>query len=144
MLAKPCFSVLWDREFGSSQTDYDLVPKIVETIDDIRVAYQPFAEISASGQASDTLVTKVILGTLGCLPACDRYFIEGFKHTGFHYTRLNPSFIEQSLDSCLSNLRDLKKAQVAIEKAGGVRYPLMKLVDMYFWQIGFDRGRRRP
>ena len=104
---------------------------------DPSLRYQPLA------QASDTLVTKVILGTLGCLPACDRYFIEGFKHTGFHYTRLNPNFIEQVLDFCQQNLRDLKKAQVAIEKIGGVRYPLMKLVDMYFWQIGFDRGIRR-
>jgi len=143
LLAKPCFSALWDTEFGASQMDHDLVPKIIETIGGIRTAYQPFAEISASGQASDTLVTKVILGTLGCLPACDRYFIEGFKHMGFHYTRLNPNFIEQVLDFCQRNLQELKKAQVAIEKIGGIRYPLMKLVDMYFWQIGFDRGRKR-
>ena len=113
LLSKPRSSVLWDTEFGSSQRNYDLVPKITETIDGIRTAYQPFAERSASGQASDTLVTKVILGTFGCLPACDRYFIEGFKQKGFPYTRLNPNFIEQVLDFCLSNLRDLKKAQVA-------------------------------
>jgi len=22
---------------------------------------------------------------------------------------------------------------------GGIRYPLMKLVDMYFWQIGYEK-----
>ncbi len=142
LLRKPSFSVLWETEFGANRTDYDLVPKIIEAIDGIRTAYQPFAKLSASGQASDTLVTKVILGTFGCLPACDRYFIDGFKHTGFHYSRLNPNFIEQVLGFCQKNLRDLNKAQVAIEKTGGVRYPLMKLVDMYFWQIGFDRGKR--
>jgi len=27
---------------------------------------------------------------------------------------------------------------LATDKAGGLRYPLMKLVDMYFWQIGFE------
>ena len=143
LLANPSFSGLWNTEFGANRTDYDLVPKIIEAIDGIRTAYQPFAKLSASGQASDTLVTKVILGTFGCLPACDRYFIEGFKHEGFPYSRLNRNFIESVLHFCQGNFRDLNNARVAIEKTGRVRYPLMKLVDMYFWQIGFDRARRR-
>ncbi|MDX6558291.1 MAG: hypothetical protein QOF72_1340 [Blastocatellia bacterium] len=143
VLGKPCFSELWEAEFGANRTDYDLVPKIIEAIDGIRTAYQPFAKRSASRQASDTLVTKVILGTFGCLPACDRYFIEGFKHAGFPYSRLNRNFIEQVLDFCQRNSRGLNKAQAAIEKTGGVRYPPMKLIDMYFWQIGFDISRRR-
>jgi hypothetical protein len=69
------FSVLWTREFGAGGTDDDLVPTILKAIDGIRKAYQPFAPSANSGQPTDTLITKVILGTFGCLPACDRYFI---------------------------------------------------------------------
>jgi hypothetical protein len=31
---------------------------------------------------SDTLITKFLLGTVGCTPACDRYFILGFRRAG--------------------------------------------------------------
>lgn len=30
---------------------------------------------------SNTLVTKILLGTLGCVPAYDRFFIGGVKYT---------------------------------------------------------------
>jgi hypothetical protein len=30
-------------------------------------------------RASDTLVTKVMLGTMGCVPAFDSYFTKGFR-----------------------------------------------------------------
>lgn len=55
---------------------------------------------------------------------------------------MNENFIKRALQFCQYNSGELKKAQVAIEKVGGTHYPLMKLVDMYFWQIGFDKSRR--
>jgi hypothetical protein len=35
----------------------------------------------------------------------------------------------------------LREQQERIQQSGGMRYPLMKLVDMYFWQIGFERAQ---
>jgi hypothetical protein len=32
----------------------------------------------------------------------------------------------------------LRGEQARIEAAGGVNYPFMKLVDMYFWQVGYE------
>ena len=58
---------------------------------------RPFAPQAESRQASDTLVTKVILGTFGCLPACDRYFIDGWKSEGFKYSYLNSKFVDRVL-----------------------------------------------
>ena len=37
---------------------------------------------------------------------------------------------------CQANLTDLRTEPLDIERLSGVRYPLMKLVDMYFWQAG--------
>ena len=31
-----------------------------------------------------------------------------------------------------------------IKQNRGIHYPLMKLVDMYFWQIGYEEDRERP
>jgi hypothetical protein len=42
-----------------------------------------------------------------------------------------------------ANLADLKMEQANIEDRSGIRYPLMKLVDMYFWQIGSEEERRK-
>jgi hypothetical protein len=135
-LVAPRFSVLWEQEFGALDDDSALVPIIQAAIETVRASYEPF------GNATDTLVTKVILGTFGNLPACDRYFIDGFKSVGLNYSRLNSKFVGRIHCFCRENLRELREEQTEIERAGGIRYPLMKLLDMYFWQSGFERGAR--
>lgn len=90
------------------------------------------------------LATKVLLGTLGCLPACDRFFIDGFKKSGQKYSYLNARFVERVVGFCTERGSELRKEQARIEKLAGMRYPLMKLVDMYFWQIGYDTALRQP
>lgn len=131
-LARPEFSPLWKTEFGSTPADAELVPLVLSAVDAIRQAYSHF------GQATDTLVTKVILGTLGCLPACDRYFISGFKHVGLRYSYLNASFVKRVLQFCLDYSEPLRQEQRRIARATQAHYPLMKLIDMYFWQIGYE------
>src|SRR5688572_2822634 len=47
------------------------------------------ADKTKSISPTDTLLSKIMLGTLGCVPAYDRYFIDGLKemkmqHTGFN------------------------------------------------------------
>ena len=109
-----------------------LLPTVLAAVNAVREAYSPF------GQSTDTLVTKVLLGTLGCMPACDRYFLCGFKRAGFSYSYLNAPFIERLLLFCRTNLSELRGVQERIESSNGMHYPLMKLVDMYFWQIGYE------
>jgi hypothetical protein len=88
-LIAPQFECLWRHEFGPTQNGLELVPAVTAAITAIREAYRPFAHPSEARQASDTLVTKVLLGTFACLPACDRYLIDGFKGAGLKYSYLN-------------------------------------------------------
>jgi hypothetical protein len=143
LIAEPRFTALWDTDFGAGEKDDQFVPTIRQLIEGVRRAYKPFAPVANSAQPTDTLITKVILGTFGCLPACDQYFIKGFKTKGFRYSNLNDKFVESIRRFCRENLAELHEAQATIEGRSGVRYPLMKLVDMYFWEIGYDRTRRR-
>jgi hypothetical protein len=131
-LAIPRFLPLWQREFGAAAKDLGLLPTVLAAVSAVREAYAPF------GQPTDTLVTKVLLGTLGCLPACDRYFIDGFKSKEFSYSYLNAAFVQRIFRFCRNNLIELRSEQARIERSSGVRYPLMKLVDMYFWQLGYE------
>lgn len=131
-LASPQFMALWENDVGSKDEHALLGPTILAAVEAIRQAYRPF------GQPTDTLVTKVLLGTLGCLPACDRFFINGFKREGFSYSYLNTTFVNRVLQFCRDNTADLQNEQISIQQRSGVTYPFMKLVDMYFWQIGYE------
>ena len=136
-LASVKFSTLWDTEIGAGSSDVQVIPTILAAVEEVRTAYKPF------GNASDTLATKVLLGTLGCLPACDRFFIDGFKKSGQKYSYLNSRFVERVIGFCTEHGGELRKQQARIDKLAGMRYPLMKLADMYFWQIGYEIALRQ-
>ena len=133
-LASPRFAPLWEREFGSEADDVELVPVILEAAKEITKAYSQF------GEPTETLVTKVLLGTFGCLPACDQYFIAGFRGAKLGYSYLNAKFVNKLLAFSCEHLTELRREQAIIKKHSGATYPLMKLVDMYFWQLGYEAG----
>jgi hypothetical protein len=137
-LVAPRFSALWKPELGIDDNDSTLVPLILEAINAVREAYRPFA--SKAG-ASDILVTKILLGTICCLPACDTYFTAGFRSCGFRYSSPNAIFVGEVFRFCRNHLSELREAQGWIESQYGLRYPFMKIMDMYFWQTGFDSDR---
>lgn len=137
-LVSPRFAPLWDREFGGESADIDLVPIILEAANEINKAYSQF------GEPTETLVTKVLLGTFGCLPACDQYFITGFRNAGLGYSYLNAKFIKKVLAFSCEHRADLRREQAIISEHSGAYYPLMKLVDMYFWQLGYEAGGQVP
>ena len=87
---------------------------------------------------SPVLVTKILMGTLGCVPAYDRFFQDGvatYKVTTQEY----------SLDSVLRLIDFYEEHNDRLEEArrgmqtDDLIYPQMKLLDMGFWQIGFEK-----
>ena len=96
------------------------------------------------GAATTTLVTKVLLGTLACVPAYDRYFIKGLRLRRLSYSRLNATNFGSLLEFVQQrkNLVQFERAQIQIERTDGKKYPIMKVIDMYFWQLGKDESSR--
>lgn len=91
-----------------------------------------------ASSVSPVLVTKILMGTLGCVPAYDRFFQVGvatYKVTTQEY----------SLDSVLRLVDFYEEHNDRLEEARrGMQtedliYPQMKLLDMGFWQIGFEK-----
>lgn len=76
------------------------------------------------------------MGTLGCLPAFDRFFVDGVKEMGYNFKSLR----EKSLTSLFQFVDDNRRDLVNIQKNYS-QYPIMKLADMYFWQIGFEKDK---
>jgi hypothetical protein len=87
---------------------------------------------------SDTLVTKILLGTLACTPACDRYLIFGLQSAGLAYTRFDVRFLLQIFEFYRQHRESFELAQAEIHAETAFKYPAMKLVDMYFWTLGWD------
>jgi hypothetical protein len=65
---------VWDLDLD--RYDADGIDLVYRTAVDVRDALRPL-------QASDTLVTKVMLGVFGCVPAFDTYFKKGFGVSTF-------------------------------------------------------------
>jgi hypothetical protein len=119
------------------------ISDIVKLMNEIKKIYAKHKVEEKDVSASNTLVTKILLGTIGCVPAYDRFFIDGLKQCGIS-PKSAPS--KKSLQSVVNFYCEHKKEFDAvanhIEKSNksAVKYPPMKLVDMYFWQIGYDKA----
>lgn len=100
--------------------------------------------------ASDTLVTKILMGTFGCIPAFDRYLKSGIsaqfdRKKGKN--QVNGHKITQSIDNIKSG--NGKSTFIALshfvkDNSGDFiikdhqEYPPMKCLDMYLWEIGYE------
>lgn len=102
----------------------------------------PKKEQMKSDSVSDTLITKIMLGTLGCVPAYDRYFRDGIGKVG---VQIPKKFSKESLLRILEFVEpwrdkfELFRESKEMRRPDGANsklYPPMKLIDMAFWQYG--------
>ncbi len=83
-------------------------------------------------RTSEVLSTKIMLGTLGCIPAYDRFLKVGLK-----VSNLPQSFSKKSIENALVEFAT--DNSIKLEKiCKGLKYPPMKVLDMYFWQLGYN------
>ena len=75
--------------------------------------------------------------TFGCVPAYDRYFIDGIKDQKVTTGNYNIKSLLGLVDFYEDNRTRLEKTRKAL-KVYDLPYPQMKLLDMGFWQIGFE------
>lgn len=88
--------------------------------------------------ATDTLVTKILLGTLGCVPAYDRYYIEGVKKYKISSGQYNSTSVYSVAQYYCKYEETFEKLRTELSKCG-VEYPAMKLMDMCFWQAAYAK-----
>ena len=87
--------------------------------------------------ASDTLITKILLGTIGCTPAYDRYFKCGLALSDVAQQRYGQRSMMQLVGYYMDNYAEFESFREEISR-DRVAYTPMKILDMCFWQIGFD------
>ena len=105
--------------------------KAQEVMNEVKNRYENIAI-----KASRTLQTKVLLGTLGCIPAFDRFFVDGWKLKEGSIPTISSVY-----EFAKNHVRDIEECQLMIDR--NMQYPPMRIVDMYFWQLGYDESQKR-
>jgi len=101
-------------------------------------------EVAGRKVASDVspvLITKILMGTLGCVPAYDRFFVDGikkYKVTTQEYSLESVRKLAKFYEAHNDRLEEARRGM----RVGDLIYPQMKLLDMGFWQVGFEKEAR--
>ena len=101
-------------------------------------------ETDVKNMLSITLITKILMGTFGCVPAYDRYFIDGIKNQKITTGNYSIKSLEKLADFYMNenNYERLEKVRSEL-RVYDLPYPQMKLLDMGFWQIGFENDKKK-
>lgn len=124
----------------SSETIQD---KIMNLSNEIRACYKELTENISDDEgkiASDTLITKILLGTIGCTPAYDRYFKRGLALTNIAQQRFGKKSMLQIVDFYKYNYELLESFRLDISQ-NRVEYTPMKVIDMCLWQVAYDEEK---
>ena len=112
---------------------------LAEVSDRIRDAYakeMPSFE-DVPNNATDTLITKILLGTLGCVPAYDRYYVQAVRKFGISAGIYSMSSVKSVAEYYLTYKEEFEAVRAELSKCG-IEYPVMKLMDMCLWQVAFE------
>ena len=95
------------------------------------------AETEVFKDISETLITKILMGTLGCVPAYDRYFKSGLSLEGVGIQKYGNNSLIKVCEFYEKYNEELEVVRLNMNVAG-LEYPQLKILDMGFWKIGFD------
>tara|TARA_R110000851_G_scaffold333344_2_gene512195 strand:- start:2563 stop:3228 length:666 start_codon:yes stop_codon:yes gene_type:complete len=117
------------------------IPELLNLYNALRQHYYSFDYLIKGAltkrKPTDTLISKIVIGTLGCSPAFDRYFNDGAKSKGFNFIRINQKCLEGLFIFKENYKVDLIKLQNKLLKIDQFHYPIFKLIDNYFWHEGY-------
>ncbi len=148
LFSRPVVDVLCSEKYKPlinynpfTDTGYKNVSLIEELVKDIRKCYKGkeyYDEGSNKAKVidnvTDTLVSKIILGTIGCTIAYDRYVRSSLERYKFIQKLSTDSFI-QLREFAKSNELIIKKE---LSRLDNEIYTPMKILDMYFYEKGLD------
>ena len=138
---KPEYDCLFGVACADLRND-DVRAQLKNLSDFIAAHFQPIRDEVAGREVvssvSPVLITKILMGTLGCVPAYDRFFEEGAKYLGLEKKSYNKDSLLELAEFYEAHNDRLEEARRGM-RVGDLIYPQMKLLDMGFWQVGFDQ-----
>ena len=140
-ILKPEYDCLFGLACADLRND-DVRAQLKELYDDIADDFHPIRDQVAGREiespVSQVLITKILMGTLGCVPAYDRFFVDGIKEHKVTTGEYSLKSVLKLADFYEAHNDRLEEARRGMQ-CEDLIYPQMKLLDMGFWQIGFER-----
>jgi hypothetical protein len=119
---------------------FKLKKQIEDYINSLTVIKNRLEDVE-NAHATDTIISKILMGTIGCTPAYDTYFRKGLSACKIcRCGSLTGTSFAKLLNICREN-RIWSKLQKRPVEYYGVVYPVMRMVDLYFWTKGFNASR---
>ena len=141
---KPVVEILCKSKYSSLLNNSKDVDLIIELGNEIRDYYRdkPYWDEkgtkSAIKNATDTLITKILLGTFGCVVAYDQYVTKALRSVG-----ICGMFNKKSILQLNQFIEDNKPLiNIYTDELGGLYTP-MKIIDMYFFEKGLKLVQER-
>ena len=135
----------YDCLFGVACVDLrelEVQARLTNVYDYIVDYFHPIREEVAGREVttpvSPVLITKILMGTLGCVPAYDRFFQDGvatYKVTTREYSLKSVLRLVDFYEEHNDRLEEARRGM----QCEDLTYPQMKLLDMGLWQVGFER-----
>ena len=142
----------WGKKAKKDRQNLDLLFGDKGLAESIKEIYKPFrGKVEKNGETkqdiSDILVTKILLGTLGCVPAYDEMLKRAIKfgkeecNENKFIQRFGKRSFEALIDFYARENTKLEKKRktLALKDFPKIKYPQMKLLDMGLWQLGLEK-----
>ncbi len=145
-ILKKEYNDLW--EFNISDNNIQKIKDLEANLKKIYASYRekskkfrnPEVEIEVKKEVSDTLITKILLGTIGCTPAFDKYFKLALKKCK---KDAKIDDLQYLITYYQLNKSEFEKLRQKISEKRKVEYPPMKVIDMCFWQLGKNLDNKK-
>lgn len=96
----------------------------------------------------DLLISQIMLGTLGCTVAYDSYVTISLRKNGILGT-FSPESLKQVINFAIEHKENIETilqeyiCPIRLKNKDELKYPPMKILDMYFWQLGKETSSYR-
>ena len=119
---------------------FKLKKQIEDYINSLTVIKNRFEDVEKA-HATDTIISKILMGTIGCTPAYDTNFRKGLSACEIYRCgSLTATSFARLLNIC--RVKGIwPKLQERPVEYYGVVYPVLRVVDLYFWTKGFNARR---
>ncbi len=138
ILDKKYDSLLDIKCFDYDDKNIDLLFALKAILAELYKPERESVKKSVKSDISDILLSKILMGTLGCVPAYDNSFKKAARNTKLASSVFNKNSIKSLRDYYVKNsvIFDSLRENMTIQN--GLCYPQMKFLDMAFWNLGCD------
>lgn len=131
LLCQPQWEMLWDITPDKLAQEY-YVSQIMSLYHNVKMVYVN----SGAGKPTETLLTKILLGTIGCVPAYDTNFKKALSVAKVASQSCNAKSLKELAKLYIERMEEFEALRRHCSER--IEYPAAKIIDMCFFEYGLQ------